>query len=97
MRRPTHGIACWPLSRQTLDRARLENVASLPDQPASVRILAWALWALAAAWLVLAVSGALNFQELYGGTSGLQAFGVALVVALIPAAIGWWAYRRAKP
>lgn len=60
-----------------------------------MRVVAWALWIVAAGWIVLGVFGALGFQELYGELSGLQVFAVVLVVALIPAAVGFWIYRRA--
>ena len=52
------------------------------------------MWIVAVVWVVLAIFGAENFQELYGGTSGAQFFVVAAVIALIPTAIGLWAYRR---
>jgi len=61
-----------------------------------MRILAWVLWLLAGIWVVLAVFGAENFQELYGGTSGAQFFLLALVTAAVPALIGLWAYRRSR-
>jgi membrane protein DedA with SNARE-associated domain len=53
------------------------------------------LWASAAVWVVLAIFGAENFQELYGGTSGAQFFLFAFIIAL-PTAIGWWAHRRSR-
>lgn len=59
-----------------------------------MRVLAWVLWMLAAIWIALAVFGAENFQELYGGTSGAQFFLLALVTAAVPALLGLWAYRR---
>lgn len=61
-----------------------------------MRALALALWAIAAIWIVLALFGAENFQELYGGTSGIQFFGLAVLTALVPTIIGWWAWRRQK-
>jgi hypothetical protein len=61
-----------------------------------VRLLAWILWVVAAVWLVMAVFGAENFQELYGGTSGVQFFLLAFLTALVPAGLGWWAYRRSR-
>ena len=61
-----------------------------------MRLLAWFLWVVAAVWVVMAVFGAGNFQRLYGGTSGAQLLLLAIATALIPAAIGWWAYRRSK-
>ena len=42
----------------------------------------------------LSIIGALNFQELYGGWSGAQVIVVSALVGLVPAGIGWWAYRR---
>lgn len=59
-----------------------------------MRILAWVLWVLAAGWIVLALFGAEEFQELYGGTSGAQFFFLALVPAIVVGLIGLWAYRR---
>ncbi|HEU4895418.1 MAG TPA: hypothetical protein VFT85_06240 [Acidimicrobiia bacterium] len=59
-----------------------------------MRILAWVSWLLAGVWIVLAVFGAENFQELYGGTSGAQFFLLALVTAAVPGLVGLWAYRR---
>ncbi|MEE8374727.1 MAG: hypothetical protein V3S26_00205 [Acidimicrobiia bacterium] len=61
-----------------------------------MRMLAWVLWFITLIWIVLALFGAFNFQELYGATSGLQAFLLAFVIGLVPASIGWWAYRRSK-
>lgn len=61
-----------------------------------MRILAWILWAVAGVWVVLALFGAEEFQEMYGGTSGAQFLLLATAIALIPAALGWWAYRRSK-
>jgi hypothetical protein len=61
-----------------------------------VKVLAWVLWAIAAVWVVLAILGAENFQELYAGTSGAQFFLSAIIIALIPTAVGWWAYRHSK-
>lgn len=61
-----------------------------------MKLLAWVLWAIAAVWIVLAIFGAENFQELHGGTSGAQFFLVAVIIALIPTAVGWWAHRRSK-
>jgi hypothetical protein len=54
------------------------------------------MWIVAALWVILAIFGAENFQDLYGGTSGTQFFLIAFIVALIPSAIGWWAYRRSS-
>ena len=59
-----------------------------------MRILAWVLWVVAAVWIVFALFGAEQFQELYGGTSGAQFFFLALGPALVVALIGFWAYRR---
>jgi hypothetical protein len=59
-----------------------------------MRILAWVLWGVAAVWIVLAIFGADEFQDLYGGTSGAQFFFLALGPALLVALIGLWAYRR---
>ncbi len=59
-----------------------------------MRILAWVLWVVAAVWIVLALFGADQFQELYGGTSGAQFFFLALGPAVVVALIGFWAYRR---
>jgi hypothetical protein len=59
-----------------------------------MRILVWVLWVLAAVWIVLALFGADEFQDLYGGTSGAQFFFLALGPALVVALIGLWAYRR---
>ena len=61
-----------------------------------MRILAWILWAVAIVWVLLALFGAEEFQEMYGGTSGAQWLLLAVPIALIPAALGWWAYRRSK-
>lgn len=61
-----------------------------------MRALAWIMWTVALVWLALSISGALNFQELYGQTSGIQVVGIALLVGSLPALIGWWAYRRAS-
>jgi len=61
-----------------------------------MKVLAWVLWVMAAVWVVLAIFGAENFQELYGGTSGAQFFLFAFIIALIPTAVGWWAYRRSR-
>lgn len=61
-----------------------------------MRALAWTMWAVALVWLALSIIGALNFQELYGQTSGIQVVGIALLVGSLPALIGWWAYRRAS-
>lgn len=60
-----------------------------------MRVVAWVLWALAAVWIVLGVFGALEFQEVYGESSGLQVFAMVLAIALVPALVGWWFYRRA--
>jgi hypothetical protein len=61
-----------------------------------MRLFAWTLWALAGIWMVLVGLGAIEFQDLYGGTAGLQALLLGLAVGLIPAAVGWWAYRRSS-
>ena len=61
-----------------------------------MRIFARTLWILALVWVVLALFGAENFQELYGGTSGAQFLLLALVTAMVPAGLGWWFYRRSK-
>lgn len=61
-----------------------------------MRIFAWILWIVALVWVVLALFGAENFQELYGGTSGAQFLLLAFVTALVPAGLGWWFYRRSK-
>ena len=61
-----------------------------------MRILALIMWILAAVWIVMASFGAENFQELYGGTSGVQFFTLAAVTALVPIIIGWWAWRRQR-
>jgi membrane protease YdiL (CAAX protease family) len=59
-----------------------------------MRTFAFIMWAVAAVWIVLVIIGAEEFQELYGGTSGLQFFALAGVIALVPLLLGWWAYRR---
>ena len=59
-----------------------------------MRALTWALWIWAAVLIVLAMFGAENFQELYGGTLGVQFFLLALVTAGLPALLDLWAYRR---
>lgn len=59
-----------------------------------MRVLAWILWVVAAGWIVFAVFGAEEFQELYGGTSGAQFLSLALVPAVVAGLIGLWAYRR---
>lgn len=61
-----------------------------------MRIMAWILWAFAAVWVLMAPFGAQNFQELYGGTSGAQFLGLAVLTALVPALVGWWLYQRSK-
>lgn len=61
-----------------------------------MRALAYVMWAAAAVWIVLVLFGAENFQELYGGTSGLQFGLIAGGIALIPILVGLWAYRRAN-
>lgn len=61
-----------------------------------MRAFPWVLWVAAALWLVAAAVGAFGFQELYGETSGLQVFLLALLVAVVPTGIGWWAYRRSQ-
>jgi hypothetical protein len=61
-----------------------------------MKLVAWLLWALAAIWVVLGIFGALEFQEFYGETSGLQVLALVLVVALVPGLVGWWAYRRSR-
>lgn len=62
-----------------------------------MRVLAWVMWLVAAVWLLLVSFGADNFQELYGGTSGLQFFLLVGAIAIVPLLIGWWAYRKARP
>jgi hypothetical protein len=59
-----------------------------------MRTLALVMWSLTLIWLALSIIGALNFQELYGGWSGAQVIVVSALVGLVPAGIGWWAYRR---
>jgi hypothetical protein len=59
-----------------------------------MRILAWVLWVLAGVWIILALFGAEQFQDLYGGTSGAQFFFLALGPAVVVALIGFWAFRR---
>lgn len=54
------------------------------------------MWLVAAVWLLLVSFGADNFQELYGGTSGLQFFLLVGAIAIVPLLIGWWAYRKAR-
>jgi hypothetical protein len=54
------------------------------------------MWIVAVVWVILAIFGAENFQELYGGTSGAQFFLFAFIVGLVPIAIGWWAHRRSS-
>ena len=49
---------------------------------------------MGAIWIVFALFGAEEFQELYGGTSGAQFLLLALVPAVLVALIGLWAYRR---
>jgi len=61
-----------------------------------MRIIAWVLWALATIWVVLGIFGAVEFQQLYGETSGLQVLALVLVIALVPGLVGWWAYRRSR-
>lgn len=61
-----------------------------------MRALALVMWIVSVMWIVLALFGAGDFQELYGGMSGIQFFALAALTALIPAAIGWWAWRRHK-
>jgi len=61
-----------------------------------MKILAWVMWIVAVVWVILAIFGAENFQELYGGTSGAQFFLFAFIVGLVPMAIGWWAYRHSS-
>lgn len=62
-----------------------------------MRTIALVSWIAAAVWIVMAIFGAENFQELYGGTSGLQFFALAGLIALIPVLIGYWAYKRSRP
>lgn len=61
-----------------------------------MRALAVGLWVLAAAWVVAALVGAEQFQEMYGGTSGLQFFALTAVIAVVPILLGWWAFRRGR-
>jgi len=61
-----------------------------------VKVLALTLWAVAVVWLVLVLFGAIQFQELYGGSSGLQVVLLGVAVGFVPASLGWWAYRRAR-
>lgn len=61
-----------------------------------MRVLAFIMWIVAAVWIVMAIFGAEELQEMYGGTSGLQFFALAGAVALIPLLVGWWAYRRGE-
>ena len=61
-----------------------------------MKTLAWVMWIVSAVWVVLAIFGAENFQELYGGTSGAQFLLFAFILVLIPMALGWWAYRRSS-
>jgi hypothetical protein len=77
--------------------ARTRTACQIADPyPGPMRALALVMWNLAAVWIVLALFGAENFQELYGGTSGIQFLALAALTALIPAVIGWWAWRRHK-
>lgn len=52
------------------------------------------MWIIAAVWIAMALFGVENFQEMYGGTSGLQFFLLSVPIALVPIIIGWWAWRR---
>ena len=61
-----------------------------------MKLLAWLLWTAAVIWLAFVVMGALRFQDLYGGSAGVQVALLGLVVALVPAGVGWWAYRRSE-
>lgn len=61
-----------------------------------MKVLAFTLWVAAVVWLVLVAFGALQFQELYGGSSGFQVVLLGVAVGLIPASLGLWAYRRAR-
>lgn len=79
--------------RQTLLVRALEIRRPILTQ---MKMLARVLWTIAAVWVVLAIFGAENFQELYGGSSGAQFFLFAFIIALIPTALGWWAHRRSR-
>jgi hypothetical protein len=61
-----------------------------------MKVLALTLWVAAVVWLVVVLIGALQFQELYGGSSGLEVVLLGLAVGLIPTSLGWWAYRQAR-
>jgi hypothetical protein len=61
-----------------------------------LRLTAWISWAAAVVWLVLVLFGAIEFQELYGGSSGLQVVLLGLVVGMIPASLGWRAFRSTR-
>lgn len=60
-----------------------------------MKVLALTLWAAAVVWFVVVLLGVLQFQELYGGSSGFQVVLLGLAVGLTPASLGWWAHRRA--
>jgi hypothetical protein len=55
-----------------------------------MKTLARVMWIVALVWVILAILGAENFQELYGRTSGSQVFVFAFIIASIPTAVGWW-------
>ena len=59
-----------------------------------MRVLAYILWLAAGVWIVLAIVGSAQFQEVYGGTSGIQFFALAAGITFVPILLGWWAYRR---
>ena len=61
-----------------------------------MKTLAWVMWIVVVVWVILAIFGAENFQELYGGTSGAEFVVFAFIVASVPTAVGWWAYRRSS-
>jgi hypothetical protein len=59
-----------------------------------MKTLAWVKWIVAVVWVIPAIFGAENFQELYGRTSGAQFFILAFIVASVPTAVDWWASKR---
>jgi hypothetical protein len=56
-----------------------------------MKTFARVMWIVAAVWLVLAIFGAEDFHELYGGTPRARFSLFAFIIALIPSANGWWA------